>query len=134
MHVSCRRYFEYERRRISFLGSVSRCFCLLNSISTWCWIHFACFLAFSFQTRLSFHFSNQAEALPAVKRVNISLTAKQSHPSASYAPVVEEILPCPPEFIPNEEWQRGLLYSFSELRSVNVCLTAQQLSQKPLNA
>ena len=40
----------------------------------------------------------------------------------NYMPVIEEIKPCPIEFIPSQDWQREVVHQFSELRLVSLHL------------
>eukprot|EP01038_Epipyxis_sp_PR26KG_P012487 gene12487-16753_t len=58
----------------------------------------------------------QANALPAVVRATIDQT-KTSYRQSKYMPEIEDIAPCPIEYQPTEEWQREILYAFSELRT-----------------
>ena len=58
---------------------------------------------------------HQAEKLPNVKRVEMDVLNRQS----KYMPEVHDILSCPVDCLPSDEWQRELLYSFSDLRQVS---------------
>jgi hypothetical protein len=58
----------------------------------------------------------QAEKLPNVKRVEVApnVVNRQS----KYMAPIRNIPDCPIDCLPSEQWQRELLYSFSELREV----------------
>ena len=60
----------------------------------------------------------QAGNLPNYKRVEAPkpIINRQS----KYMPEISDISACPVDCLPNEEWQRELLYAFSELRQVSL--------------
>ena len=67
-------------------------------------------------------FRHQASQLPMYQRANVSSVP---HRQSKYMPVVEEILSCPSNYLPDEEWEIDILHSFSELRLV--CLRVYRL-------
>jgi hypothetical protein len=50
-----------------------------------------------------------------VKRVNVDTSGMNRQ--SKYMPQVEDILQCPVDCLPSDEWQREMLFSFSELRA-----------------
>lgn len=57
----------------------------------------------------------QASTLPAVVRADVD-TSKFKGRQSVCMPQLDEILQCPPEFLPNDNWVTDTMYSFSQLR------------------
>mmetsp|Transcript_7823 Transcript_7823/g.11689 ORF Transcript_7823/g.11689 Transcript_7823/m.11689 type:complete len:397 (+) Transcript_7823:1-1191(+) len=57
----------------------------------------------------------QAENLPAVVRADIDCNQYLGR-QTFYMPSIEEISPCPEEYLPDESWIRSTVHAFSELR------------------
>ncbi len=70
-------------------------------------------------------FRHQASQLPDVFRANI--TTKIPTRQSKYMPTVEDIMQCPQEYLPNEDWEIDILHSFSQLRNVSICYFTDQI-------
>lgn len=66
----------------------------------------------------------QASNLPNVKRVQ----AKAENRQSKYMPAVDDILSCPVDCLPSDEWQREVLFAFSQLRQVSCYSGTEELS------
>ena len=59
----------------------------------------------------------QAEQLPDVVRADIETDAMTKR-QTQYMPVIPDVPICPEEYLPADDWQRDIIASFSELRTV----------------
>jgi len=60
---------------------------------------------------------HQASQIPDIRRAEIDPSLKNINRQSKYMPQLENILSCPEAYLPSEEWQHQMLYSFSELRT-----------------